>query len=438
MRSGELRDFAEPTPAYDARRFEGEVALFHVDAVGRRLADVRLGVGAGGRVPHVDVVHHDLEPVRAVETSDDHAARACLDDEVQAVRGAAEIGAHGVRRVVAGALPDGARFEIGFGARTGAARGCARLYHVGTMKLTPSTFVWFNGELVPWDKAQVHVLTHALHYGSAVFEGVRAYAAKGGTAVFGLREHVERLFHSCKIVHLPLRWSQDEVEQAILDTVRANKHDACYIRPLAYRGYGALGVWPEECPVELAIATFPWVKSNEQELIEKGIDVGVSSWRRMAPDTHPAMAKVAGNYVNSQLVILEAKRHGYAEGIVLDVDGYLSEGSGQNLFLVQDGKLWTPPVGSSILAGITRRAVVELATDMGIAIVEQRLPRELLYTCDEMFFTGTVAEITPIRSVDGKPVGDGLRGPVTKRVQQRFFSIARGEIEDRHAWLTRV
>lgn len=306
------------------------------------------------------------------------------------------------------------------------------------MKLIPSTYVWFNGELVPWDKAQVHVLTHALHYGSAVFEGIRAYAARGGTSVFGLPEHVERLFHSCKIVGMPMRWTHDQVSNAIRDTVRANKHDACYIRPLVYRGYGALGVWPDECPVELAIATFPWIKSNEQELIEKGIDVGVSSWRRMAPDTHPAMAKVAGNYVNSQLVISEAKRHGYAEGIVLDVDGYLSEGSGQNLFLVQEGRVYTPAVGDSILAGITRKAVLALAGDMKIEVREQRLPRELLYTCDEMFFTGTVAELTPIKNVDGKPVGSGLRGPVTARLQQRFYAIARGEVEDQRGWLTRV
>jgi len=306
------------------------------------------------------------------------------------------------------------------------------------MKLTPSAHVWFNGELVPWDKAQVHVLTHALHYGSAVFEGLRTYAARQGPSIFGLTEHVERLFHSCKIVHLPLRWSPEQVSTAIRDTVRSNKHDACYIRPLVFRGYGALGVWPDENPVELAIATFPWVKAKEKELLEQGIDVGVSSWRRMAPDTHPAMAKVAGNYVNSQLVIVEAKRHGYAEGIVLDVDGYLSEGSGQNLFLVQDGILWTPPVGSSILAGITRKAVIALAQDLDVRVIEQRLPREMLYTADELFFTGTVAELTPIRSVDGKPVGSGARGPLTARLQQRFFALAHGEIEDRHGWLTRV
>ncbi|MFO1010888.1 MAG: branched-chain amino acid transaminase [Planctomycetota bacterium] len=306
------------------------------------------------------------------------------------------------------------------------------------MKLIPSPYVWFNGELVPWDKAQVHVLTHALHYGSAVFEGIRAYPTRNGPAVFALNEHVERFFHSCKILGMPLRWTQEQVATGIRDTVRANKLEACYIRPLAFRGYGALGVWPEDCPVELAIGTFPWVKANEKDLLEKGLDVGVSSWRRMAPDTHPSMAKAAGNYLNSALVVSEAKRHGYAEGVVLDVHGYVSEGSGQNVFLVQKGRLYTPPIGESILAGITRHAVIQLAGDLGVEVREQRIPREMLYTCDEMFFTGTVAEITPIKSVDGKPVGTGLRGPITARLQQRYYAIARGEVEDQRGWLVRV
>ncbi len=306
------------------------------------------------------------------------------------------------------------------------------------MKLIPSPFLWFSGKLVPWEDARVHVLSHALHYGSSVFEGIRAYPTKNGTAVFALKEHVERLFHSCKIVNLPLRWSEREVSDAIRETVRSSGHTACYIRPLAFRGYGALGVWPGDNPVELAIAAFPWVKTNEKELLEKGVDVGVSSWRRMAPDTHPAMAKVSGNYVNSQLVINEAKRHGYAEGLVLDVDGYVAEGSGQNVFLVQEDVLFTPPVGASILAGITRKATIAFAKDLDIEVVEQRIPREMLHTCDEAFFTGTVAEITPIRSVDGSPVGKGERGPVTARIQQRFHAIARGEIDDHRGWLTRV
>lgn len=306
------------------------------------------------------------------------------------------------------------------------------------MKLTPQPWIWFNGELVSWDKAQVHVLTHALHYGTAVFEGIRAYATPKGPAVLGLDAHVARLYQSCKIVHLPIPYEPRRMRDAILELVRANEHEACYIRPLVYRGYGALGVWPEEAPVEVAIAAFPWVKQDEKALLEKGLAVGVSSWRRMAPDTLPAMAKCAGNYVNSALIIVEAKRHGYAEGLALDVDGYVAEGSGQNLFLVQGGVAYTPPLGASILAGFTRAAVIQIARDLGIPVVEQRLPREMLHTADEAFFTGTVAEVTPIASVDGKPVGEGQRGPVTARLQAAFFSIARGQAPDRHGWLTPV
>lgn len=306
------------------------------------------------------------------------------------------------------------------------------------MKPNPSPFIWFNGRLVPWNEAQIHVLSHAMHYASSVFEGIRAYATPKGPAVFGLDAHVTRLFDSCRIVHLPIPYSSAQIRTAILETVRENKHDACYIRPLVFRGYGALGVWPEDNPVEVVIATFPWIKPNERDLYEKGISVGVSSWRRMAPDTLPAMAKVAGNYVNSALVIMEAKRHGYAEGIVLDVDGYLSEGSGQNLFLVSRGRLLTPPVGSSILAGVTRACALQIAHDLGIEAVEQRLPREMLYIAEEAFFTGTVAEITPITSVDGRPVGTGTRGPITQRIQERYFALARGQLPDTHGLLTPV
>lgn len=306
------------------------------------------------------------------------------------------------------------------------------------MKLKPSPYIWFNGELVPWDKAQVHVLTHALHYASSVFEGIRAYPNPKGTAVLGLDAHVTRLYQSCKIVHLPIPYPKERIRDAILETVRENAHEGCYIRPLVYRGYGALGVWPEDNPVEVAIATFPWVKPNEKELLEKGLAVGVSSWRRMAPSTLPAMAKVSGNYVNSALVIVEAKRHGYQEGLVLDVDGYVSEGSGQNIFLVHDGKLWTPPVGASILAGATRAYVLQIARDLGLETIEQRIPREMLAIADEAFFTGTVAEVTPIRSIDGQDVGSGARGPITTRIQERFLGIARGQIDDAHGWLTPV
>jgi branched-chain amino acid aminotransferase len=281
-------------------------------------------------------------------------------------------------------------------------------------------------------------LTHALHYATSVFEGIRAYATPRGPAVFRLDEHVERLFMSCKIVRLPLRFTPAQIRAAILDTVRANRQEACYIRPLVFRGYGALGVLPDECPVDVAVASFPWVKKDEAALLEQGIDVGISSWRRIAPDTLPAMAKCAANYVNSALAVAEAKQRGFHEAILLDYDGLVSEGSGQNVFVVHKGKLLTPPIGSSILAGVTRASVLQLAKDLGVTAVEERLPREMLYTADEAFFTGTVAELTPIRSVDGLAVGDGRRGPVTKLLQERFFAIARGQAEDQHGWLTPV
>jgi branched-chain amino acid aminotransferase len=306
------------------------------------------------------------------------------------------------------------------------------------MKLTPQPKIWWNGELVAWEKAQVHVLSHAMHYASSAFEGIRAYATPRGPAVLALDAHVERLFHSCKIVRLPIPFAPAVIRSAILDTIRANAQEACYIRPLVYRGYGALGVWPDECPVEVAIATFPWVKKDEAAVLENGLDVGVSSWRRMAPDTLPAMAKCAGNYVNSALAVSEAKQRGFHEAVLLDIDGYVSEGTGQNIFLVHKGRLSTPPVGASILAGVTRSCVMQLARDLDIPVVEHRLPREMLYTADEAFFTGTVAEVTPIRSVDGLQVGDGKRGSVTKALQQAFFAAVRGQVPDRHDWLTPV
>jgi branched-chain amino acid aminotransferase len=306
------------------------------------------------------------------------------------------------------------------------------------MKLTPQAKIWWNGGLVDWDKAQVHVLAHALHYASSVFEGIRAYATPKGSAVFCLAEHVERLCQSCRIVRLPLPFPAARLADAVRETVRANRLDACYIRPLVYRGYGALGVWPDDCPVDVAIASFPWVRPNEEQLLANGLAVGVSSWRRMAPDTLPAMAKCAGNYVNSALAVSEAKDRGFQEAVVLDVDGFVSEGSGQNIFVVHKGVVSTPPIGSSILGGITRACVIRLAKDLGVPVVEQRLPREMLYTADEAFFTGTVAEVTPIRSVDGLQVGIGARGPLTQQLQEQFFGIARGRVEDRYGWLTPV
>jgi branched-chain amino acid aminotransferase len=306
------------------------------------------------------------------------------------------------------------------------------------MPIPKSEFIWFNGEFVPWDEAKVHVLSHVLHYGTSVFEGIRAYQTPIGPAVLGLKPHVKRLFNSCKIINMPIPFTPEEIEQAIVDTVAKNKHNACYIRPLVFRGYEVLGVDPRQCPVEAIIATWEWGAYLGAEAIEKGVDVAVSSWRRMAPDTHPAMAKVGGNYINSQMVVMEAKRHGYIEGIVLDVQGYVSEGSGENIFVVMDGKIFTPPVGNSILTGITRGFAITLAEEKGYQIIEQQIPREMLYIADELFFTGTAAEITPIKSVDSITIGSGSRGPITEEIQSEFFAIITGEIQDRHGWLTPV
>ncbi len=306
------------------------------------------------------------------------------------------------------------------------------------MAIPKADVIWFNGEFVPWDEAKVHVLAHVLHYGSSVFEGIRAYHTKQGTAVLGLEPHVKRLFNSAKVIGMEIPYSEQEIADAILATVKRNGHEACYIRPLVFRGYETLGVNPTPCPVETIIATWEWGAYLGPEAVEVGVDVGVSSWRRMAPDTHPAMAKVGGNYVNSQLVVMEAKRHGYVEGIVLDTNGYVSEGSGENIFVVYNGEILTPPLGNSILAGITRHFVVTLAQDLGYTITEHQIPREMLYFADEIFFTGTAAEITPIKSVDGKPVGSGSRGPITKALQDEFFGILTGEKEDRYGWLTPV
>jgi branched-chain amino acid aminotransferase len=307
------------------------------------------------------------------------------------------------------------------------------------MALPKSEFIWFNGEFVPWDEAKIHVLSHVLHYGTSVFEGIRAYQTPAGPAVLGLKPHVRRLFNSCKIINMtPMPYSEEEISQAIVETVARNKHNACYIRPLVFRGYNVLGVDPRNCPIETIIATWEWGTYLGADAIEKGVDVAVSSWRRMAPDTHPAMAKAGGNYINSQMVVMEAKRHGYVEGIVLDVQGYVSEGSGENIFVVLDGKIYTPPLGNSILTGITRGFAITLAQEKGYPVVEQQIPREMLYIADEIFFTGTAAEISPVRSVDGVTIGSGSRGPITHEIQNEFFSLITGEVPDRHGWLTPV
>jgi branched-chain amino acid aminotransferase len=299
-------------------------------------------------------------------------------------------------------------------------------------------YIWFNGELVEWDKATIHVLSHVVHYGSSVFEGVRCYETPNGPAIFRLRDHTHRLFNSAKIYRMPMSYTEEHVNQACRDVITANRLHSGYLRPIAFRGYGTLGVDPSNCPVDVVVAAMNWGKYLGDEALEQGVDVGVSSWTRFAPNTLPAMAKAAANYMNSQLIKLEAAQHGYSEGIALDADGYVSEGSGENIFLVRDGKLITPPLTSSILPGITRDTIITLARKQGLTVVEERIPREALYIADEVFFTGTAAEVTPVRSVDGIQVGIGKRGPITEQLQRAFFGVIRGEIEDQWGWLDYV
>lgn len=298
--------------------------------------------------------------------------------------------------------------------------------------------IWHNGKFVPWDAATVHVTSHVVSYGSAVFEGIRCYQTPNGPAIFRLRDHMQRLIDSAKIYRMSFDFDAQQLSDAALELVRVNKLGACYVRPIALRGYGEVGVNPFPSPVEVYIATWEWGKYLGQEAIEKGVEVCVSSWTRMAPNTLPAMSKSAANYMNSQLIRMEAIVNGYAEGIGLDANGYASEGSGENLFLVKNGTIITPPLSGSILPGITRRTVMQLAEDLKIPLREELIPREMLYLVDEMFFCGTAAEITPIRSVDRIPVGKGERGPVTARLQEEFFGITGGTIADRHGWLTPV
>ncbi len=301
-----------------------------------------------------------------------------------------------------------------------------------------SDVIWFNGELVPWDAATIHVLSHVVHYGSSVFEGIRCYATPSGPAIFRLKEHTRRLFDSAKIYRMPIPYTPEQINAACKAVVAVNKLESAYLRPVAYRGYGELGVDPRPCPVDVAIAALNWGRYLGEEALEQGVDVGVSSWWRIAPNTLPALAKVGANYMNSQLIRLEAAEHGYSEGIALDTQGFVSEGSGENLFLIRDGRIFTPPLNASVLPGITRDTVITLAADLGYQVVQERLPREALYIADELFFTGTAAEVSPIRSVDGIQVGIGRRGPITEQLQSAFFDLIKGEIPDRWGWLERV
>lgn len=298
--------------------------------------------------------------------------------------------------------------------------------------------VWMNGELVEWKDANIHVASHVVHYGSGVFEGARCYDTKKGPACFRLDEHVRRLMESARIYRMDPPYDAATIRKAILDTILANGFRACYIRPLIYRGYEALGVNPFPCPVDVAVILWEWTTMFTTESLEHGLDVKVSTWTRIAPNTLPALAKSVANYANSQLIKMEALVEGYSEAIALDHGGNISEGSGQNVFLVRDGVLYTPPTSSSVLAGITRDSVMTIARDLGIEVRERVLPREMLYLADEAFFAGTAVEVTPVRSVDKIKIGSGSRGPITEAIQRRFFEIVRGDAPDTHGWLTFV
>ena len=305
------------------------------------------------------------------------------------------------------------------------------------MALQKTEHIWHNGKLIPWDDATLHVMAHVIHYGSSVFEGVRCYTPAGNPAIFRAPEHMQRLIDSAKVYRIELDYTRDELVSAMRELVKANGAWPCYIRPIVLRGYGEAGVSPLTSPVETYIVNYPWGKYLGSDASE-GVDVCVSSWTRLAPNTLPAMAKAGANYMNSQLIKMEALVNGYAEGIALDTNGYVSEGSGENVFVVRHGVLQTAPLGNSVLPGITRDSVLKIAHDLGIPVVEAGIPREMLYISDEAFFTGTAAEVTPIRSVDKITVGKGLMGPVTRAIQKEFYAIVRGEKADRHGWLTFV
>ena len=296
--------------------------------------------------------------------------------------------------------------------------------------------VWHNGKFIPWGEANIHVSAHVVHYASSLFEGIRCYDTPQGPAIFRLKEHTDRLVNSAKIYRMELPYSREELAQATVELVRVNGVKHCYLRPVVFRGEGEMGVNPMKNPIEVYILAWAWGKYLGDEALRNGVDVCVSSWQRFAPNTLPAMAKAAANYMNSQLIKMEAITNGYTEGISLDTSGYVSEGSGENIFVVRDGKIYTPPMSASVLPGITRDSVVTLALEMGYPLSEQNISREMLYIADEVFFTGTAAEITPIRSVDRIVVGKGQPGAITLALQHRFLQIVQGHAEDKYGWLT--
>ncbi|MCX7731677.1 MAG: branched-chain amino acid transaminase [candidate division WOR-3 bacterium] len=303
---------------------------------------------------------------------------------------------------------------------------------------TKSRFIWMNGNYVPWEEAKIHICSHVIHYGTGVFEGLRCYKTPKGPAVFRLADHTNRLFNSAKIYRMEIPFTREQINQATVELIKKNELDECYIRPIVYRGYKELGVNPFGCPVDVALITWKWGKYLGPEALEQGVDVMVSSWNRMAPNTFPAMSKTCANYMNSQLIKMEALTYGFVEGIALDVFGFVSEGSGENLFVVRNGVIYTPPLHATILPGITRDTIITLARELGYEVRETMMLREMLYLADEIFFTGSAAEVTPIRSVDRITIGNGKCGPVTRRLQQEFFAIIELKREDRYGWLTFV
>jgi len=306
------------------------------------------------------------------------------------------------------------------------------------MPIQKTEKIWRNGKWINWDDATLHVLSHVVSYGSAVFEGIRCYETKQGPGIFRLREHMQRLINSAKIYRMELPYSLDDFSNTATELVRLNKMNSCYVKPMVMRGYGEVGVNPLNSPIDIYMACWHWGAYLGPDALAKGVDIGVSSWTRIAPNTLPAMSKAAANYMNSQLIRMEASFNGYAEGIALDSSGHVSEGSGMNVFLVQDGTLYTPPLATSILPGITRNTVITLAEDLNIPVKESVIPREMLYIVDEVFFCGTAVEITPIRSVDKIQVGKGIAGPITRKLQEEFFDLTSGNKPDRHNWLTPI
>ncbi|MBN2000063.1 branched-chain amino acid transaminase [candidate division KSB1 bacterium] len=294
--------------------------------------------------------------------------------------------------------------------------------------------IWKNGQFIDWPDATIHVMSHVVHYGSSVFEGMRCYKTPKGPSIFRLADHIRRLFDSAKIYRMTIPFSQQEIIDACRQTIKVNGFESAYVRPVVYRGYHSLGVDPTKCPVDVVIGALNWGRYLGEEAINKGVDVGVSSWNRLAPNTMPFMAKAGSNYMNSQLIKMEAMGDGFTEGIGLDVFGYVSEGSGENIYVIRDDVIYTPAISACILPGLTRDCVLKIAKELNIPVVEGQIPREMLYIADELFFSGTAAEITPIRTVDRITIGEGKRGPITEKIQQRYFQYINGEREDIYGW----